>query len=228
MPVEQGAQHIVTVGFELGARYTRERCEANPRRQLDHRRLRVRPRHAQRPRVGLSDRRGCLRCWLPGRRRDPDGHCRHLRGRQHSHRCAIFLDGFARGVAHYNEAKGADVQVVGWDIEAQDGILHRQPSIPPIPQFVRLCESILDEGADIMLPVGGAINLPCGTAIQDRGLEAALIGVDADAFEAMPEEYQDLWLVTIEKGIAIQVQRSIEDHACRDVDAGRCCWKSGE
>ena len=125
---------------------------------------------------------------------------------------AIFMDGLARGVAHYNEVNGTDVQVVGWDVEAQDGTFTGtfDPGDPVVRQT---CESILDEGADIMLPVGGAINLPCGVAIQDRGLDAALIGVDQDAFEAMPPEYQDLWLVTIEKGIAIQVERSLQEHA---------------
>lgn len=132
---------------------------------------------------------------------------------------SIFLDGLARGVAHYNEIKGTDVQVEGWDIEAQDGSFTGTFD-PAAPEVRSTCESILDEGADIMLPVGGAINLPCGTAIQDRGLEAALIGVDADAFEAMPAEYQDLWLVTIEKGIAIQVTRSLQDHAAGAWTAG--------
>ncbi|MEX0863756.1 MAG: BMP family ABC transporter substrate-binding protein [Acidimicrobiia bacterium] len=125
---------------------------------------------------------------------------------------AIFLDGFARGVAHYNEVKGADVAVLGWDVEAQDGTF--TGVFDPADPIVRAtCESQLDEGADIILPVGGAINLPCGTAMQDRGIDGALIGVDADAFDAMPAEFQDLWLVTILKGIAIQTQRSIEAHA---------------
>ena len=48
---------------------------------------------------------------------------------------------------------------------------------------------------------------------QDRGIDGALIGVDADAFDAMPSEFQDLWLVTILKGLDIQTQRSIEAHA---------------
>jgi len=123
---------------------------------------------------------------------------------------SIFLDGLSRGVAHYNEVKGTDVQVIGWDIEAQDGSF--TGSFDPADPAVRaLCESLLDEGADIILPVGGAINLPCGTAILDRGIEAALIGVDADAFNAMPAEYQDLWLVTVTKGIAIQVTNSLAD-----------------
>jgi basic membrane protein A len=125
---------------------------------------------------------------------------------------SIFMDGLARGVAHYNEVNGADVSVLGWSVEDQDGTF--TGTFDPADPTVRsTCETLLDEGADIVLPVGGAINLPCGTAIQDRGIDAALIGVDQDAFLAAPEEYQDLWLTTIEKGITIQVTRSITDHA---------------
>jgi basic membrane protein A len=125
---------------------------------------------------------------------------------------AIFLDGLARGVAHYNEVKGTAVQVLGWDVEAQDGTM--TGTFDPADPLVRAtCESQLDENADIILPVGGAINLPCGTAMQDRGIDGALIGVDADAFDAMPAEFQDLWLVTILKGLALGVTTSIEAHA---------------
>jgi basic membrane protein A and related proteins len=126
---------------------------------------------------------------------------------------AIFLDGFARGVAHYNEVKGAEVTVLGWDpADPEAGVM--TGTFDPADPIVRsTCESQLDEGADIVLPVGGAINLPCGTAIQDRGIDGALIGVDADAFDAMPAEFQDLWLVTILKGLASGVTTSIEAHA---------------
>ncbi len=124
---------------------------------------------------------------------------------------SIFMDGMTRGVAYYNEQKGTDVQVIGWDVDAQDGVF--TGSFTDMGLARSTCEGILDEGADMMLPVGGAINLPCGDAIIARGIEGALIGVDADAFHAMPETYEDLWLVTIEKGIAVQVMRSIEAHA---------------
>jgi basic membrane protein A and related proteins len=125
---------------------------------------------------------------------------------------AIFLDGFARGVAHYNQVKGEDVEVLGWNVAAQDGTM--TGTFNPADPLVRAtCESQLDEGADIVLPVGGAINLPCGTAMQDRAIDGALIGVDADAFHAMPAAFQDLWLVTILKGLALGVSTSIEAHA---------------
>lgn len=125
---------------------------------------------------------------------------------------SIFLDGFARGVAHYNDVKGTSVRVLGWDVDQQDGTMTGTFN-PADPTVRATCESQLDEGADIILPVGGAINQPCGTAIQDRGIEGALIGVDADAFEAQPAQFQDVWLTTVLKGIDIQTQRSIEAHA---------------
>ena len=42
----------------------------------------------------------------------------------------------------------------------------------------------------MIIPVGGAINLPAGDAINELGIEAALIGVDADAYFAMDQKYQ--------------------------------------
>ena len=126
---------------------------------------------------------------------------------------SIFMDGYARGVAHYNEIKGTSVQVLGWDPDDPDSGTMTGTFDPADPAVLAACSTQLDNDADIMLPVGGAINLPCGTEIQSRGIEGALIGVDADAVEAMPAEFADLWLTTILKGIAIQTQRSIEAHA---------------
>ena len=126
---------------------------------------------------------------------------------------AIFMDGFARGVAHHNEIKGTSVTVLGWDPADPEAGVMTGTFDPADPIVTATCESMLDEGADIMLPVGGAINLPCGTAMQSRGIDGALIGVDADAVEAMPAEFADLWLVTVLKGLQIQTQRSIEAHA---------------
>jgi len=130
----------------------------------------------------------------------------------------IFMDGMARGVAYYNEMKGTEVEVIGWDVDLAEGQF--TGSFTDMALARTTCEGILDEGADIMLPVGGAINLPCGDAIIARGADAALIGVDADAAFAMPEQYKDLWLITIEKGIDIQVTRSIQADAEGDWSGG--------
>jgi basic membrane protein A and related proteins len=213
----QGAQHIVTVGFQLGDA-TATNAEANPDVNFtivdfgyDPDLENVRELLYQTDEAAFAA--GYLAAGIS------ESGIVGTYGGLNIPTVSIFMDGFARGVAHYNETKGADVRVVGWDVEAQDGSF--TGTFDPADPVVRAtCESILDEGADIMLPVGGAINLPCGTAIQDRGIEAALVGVDQDAFEAAPPEYQDLWLTTIEKAIALQVTRSLQDHAEGNWTAG--------
>ena len=124
---------------------------------------------------------------------------------------SIFMDGFTRGAQHYNDVKGTSVSVLGWRVDDADGIF--TGSFTDMDLARNTAESLFDEGVDIIIPVGGAINLPAGDAIIARGLDAALIGVDADAFFSMPEQYQDLWLVTVEKGIAKTVFESIMAHA---------------
>jgi basic membrane protein A len=208
--LEQGAEHVVTVGFELGDA-TASNAEANPEVLWTIVDFAYDPEIANvRGLVYQTDEAAFGAGYLAAG--VSQSGVVGTYGGLNIPPVSIFMDGFARGVAHYNEVKGSDVAVLGWDVAAQDGTF--TGTFDPADPTVRsTCETLLDEGADIILPVGGAINLPCGTAIQDRGIEAALIGVDQDAFLAAPEEYQDLWLTTIEKGITIQVTRSITDHA---------------
>ena len=70
-----------------------------------------------------------------------------------------------------------------------------------------------EQACDIIIPVGGAINLPAGDAINDSGITAALVGVDADAYFAMDEQYQSLWLTTVEKAIGPLVTLSVQQQA---------------
>ena len=124
---------------------------------------------------------------------------------------AIFLDGFTRGAAHYNELKGTDVQVIGWDVDLQDGVF--TGSFTDMGLARQTADSQFQENCDISIPVGGAINLPAGDAIIDLGIDAALIGVDADSFFAQPEQYQSLWLTTVEKAITPFVALAIQEQA---------------
>ncbi len=205
--IAQGAQHIVTVGFNLGDA-TKTNAEANPDIHWTIVDFSYDPDIPNvRELVFQTDEAAFAAGYLAAGMSQSGVVGTY--GGMNFPTVSIFMDGLARGVQHYNEVKGTDVKVLGWDVDAQDGTF--TGTFDPADPAVRAtCESLLDEGADIMLPVGGAINLPCGTAIQDRGLDAALIGVDQDAFNAMPSEYQDLWLTTIEKGITIQVTRSIQ------------------
>jgi basic membrane protein A len=125
---------------------------------------------------------------------------------------SIFMDGFTRGAQYYNEVKGTDVHVIGWDPDAGDGLF--TGSFTDMELARSTAESLFQENCDVIIPVGGAINLPAGDVINDQGLNASMIGVDADAYFAMPEQYQPVWLTTVTKAIApfitLAVQQQVE------------------
>jgi basic membrane protein A len=112
---------------------------------------------------------------------------------------SIFMDGFAQGVEHYNTEKGATVQVLGWDRAAENGTFIG--SFDAGTDSLNAAQNLLDQGADVLLPVGGEIYQSAAQAIRDSGKEVALLGVDADLFVTDPD-YTDLYLTSILKGIA--------------------------
>jgi basic membrane protein A and related proteins len=121
----------------------------------------------------------------------------------------IFMDGFWDGVQHYNEANGADVQVVGWNKESQDGQFVGDFSNTGLA--LQISENLIDAGADILLPVAGPLGEQAAIAARDAG-DAVVIWVDVDGYEAVPE-YSDLMLTSVMKGIAVAVETSAADAA---------------
>ena len=114
----------------------------------------------------------------------------------------IFMDGFADGVAYFNEQKGKDVKVIGWDVASQTGSF--TGGFAQGVEAKTAAQTLIDQNADVILPVGGPIFLSAGEAIRDAGKEIALIGVDADAYETAPD-LKDLFLTSILKGIQVGV-----------------------
>ncbi len=127
----------------------------------------------------------------------------------------IFMDGFADGVAYYNEQKGTSVQVLGWDVAAQTGSF--TGGFAAGTEALTAAQSLIDQGADVILPVGGPIFLSAGEAIRASGKEIALIGVDADVYETSPE-LADLFLTSIMKGIQVGVYEVVKASAAGDFD----------
>ena len=126
---------------------------------------------------------------------------------------SIFMDGFYWGVQHWNDVKGDDVQVLGWDpANPETGLFTGDFTDLDIARAT--AQSLLDEGADVIMPVGGQINLGAGAAMVDIGMGTdgdifgALIGVDTDQFISAPE-YASLWLTSVEKKMALGVADSI-------------------
>lgn len=114
---------------------------------------------------------------------------------------SAFMEGFAQGVNYYNEQKGTDVTVLGWDIEDQDGLF--TGNFDSLDDGRAFAENLMAEGADIILPVAGPVGLGAAAAVQDNG-SARLIGVDADWTQTAPE-FGDIILTSILKRIDVAV-----------------------
>jgi len=118
----------------------------------------------------------------------------------------VFMDGFWYGVQYYNDENGTDVQVLGWDPAAQDGLF--TGNFDSLDDGRAFAESLMDEGADIVMPVAGPVGLGSAAAIQERG-NAWLIGVDNDWTQTAPE-YADIVLTSVLKNMDQTVYQHIE------------------
>lgn len=111
----------------------------------------------------------------------------------------VFMDGFALGVEYYNQQKGADVQVLGWDPVAQTGLF--TGNFESTDDGRSMGESLMDEGADIIMPVAGPVGLGTAAAAQERG-GVYIVGVDSDWFVVNPD-YADIILTSVLKNMDV-------------------------
>ncbi|NLB47017.1 MAG: BMP family ABC transporter substrate-binding protein, partial [Microbacteriaceae bacterium] len=123
---------------------------------------------------------------------------------------SIFMDGFAMGVDHYNEENGANVQVFGWDVASQDGQFTNEFAANDVAK--QMAQGLIDQGVDVLLPVGGPIYQSAAEAIRDSGGNVALMGVDADVFVTDPN-VADLLLVSGRKGSDVAVYDAVMEAA---------------
>jgi basic membrane protein A len=117
---------------------------------------------------------------------------------------SIFMDGYAQGVAHHNEVKGTDVQVLGWD--GEDGVF--TGSFAAGSDAQNAAQGLIDQNVDVLLPVGGPIYQSAAAAIRGAGREIALIGTDADVYESDPT-VADLLLTSIRKGMDVSTYEAV-------------------
>ncbi|WP_241249064.1 BMP family lipoprotein [Agrococcus sp. KRD186] len=124
----------------------------------------------------------------------------------------IFMDGFYEGAMYFNEQNGTDVQVLGWDPEAQDGSF--TGGFEAGVEAKSMAQTFIGQNADVLLPVGGPIFLSAAEAIRDAGDDSGivLVGVDADLYETSTEN-ADLFLTSILKGMATGVETVVNQAA---------------
>lgn len=108
----------------------------------------------------------------------------------------LFMDGFADGVAKYNEVHGATVHLLGWDKAAQDGAF--TGDFEDINKGKALTEGFIDQGADVILPVAGQVGEGAASAAVERG-GVSVIWVDSDGYETLAAQYRPVILTSVLK-----------------------------
>lgn len=89
----------------------------------------------------------------------------------------LFMDGYAMGVQYYNNVHGTSVQLLGWDPGSQTG--YETGNFTDLTGGYSLGMQLLNEGADIIMPVAGNVGQGTIQAMQERGT-GLFIGVDSD------------------------------------------------
>jgi basic membrane protein A len=117
----------------------------------------------------------------------------------------IFMDGFKQGVDYYNQVKGTDVQVIGYEGGDKGSFTG---GFDANETAKTTAKNIIDQGVDVILPVGGPVYQSAIAAIQDSGRDVALIGVDADFYESDPST-QDYVLTSIEKRMDVSTEDAV-------------------
>ena len=119
----------------------------------------------------------------------------------------VFMDGFAMGVQYYNEQKGTNVEVVGWDPATETGLF--TGNFESLDDGRAMGETLMGEGADIIMPVAGPVGLGTAAAAQEAG-NVYIIGVDTDWTISSPE-YTPIVFTSVLKNMDVAVFEAIEE-----------------
>ena len=109
----------------------------------------------------------------------------------------LFMDGFVDGVAKYNEVHATTVKVLGWDKATQDGVF--TGDFEDINKGLTTTQGLIDQGADVILPVAGQVGQGATRAALDSGGKVSIIWVDSDGYNTLPAEVRPVLLTSVLK-----------------------------
>jgi basic membrane protein A len=119
----------------------------------------------------------------------------------------IFMKGFQAGVEYYNTKHSTTVQVLGWDTKADKGTFTNDFVAPD--KGLTAANSLIQEGADIVLPVAGLTGTGAFTAAKNAGNVYAM-GVDVDQCISVPDACPVL-LTSVQKVMDVALYGTIND-----------------
>jgi basic membrane protein A and related proteins len=121
----------------------------------------------------------------------------------------IFMDGFTQGVEYYNQQKNADVQVLGWDAEKQDGqFVPGDAPFENVKGGQTTAQGLISQGADILFPVAGPAGEGALQAAKASGGKVNAIWVDTDGCVSA-EAYCPNIISSVYKGLDVAVKDAI-------------------
>ena len=123
----------------------------------------------------------------------------------------LFMDGFTRGVNYYNQVKGTNVKVVGWNINNPDGGMFVN-SFDNMDLGVEIANELINQSVDVIFPVAGQVGLGTAMVMMERGA-GYIIGVDSDWTIENPE-FASVILTSVLKNTDVTtyeiIRRSVE------------------
>lgn len=127
---------------------------------------------------------------------------------------SIFMDGYADGVAYYNEKKSKDVKVLGWDTAKQTGTF--TGDFDDQGKGKNTTVTFANEGADVIMPVAGPVGLGTMDAVKELnagGKAVKVIWVDADGFESLASGNE-----FVLSSVVKEMGKSVQDVVTADVN----------
>ena len=122
-----------------------------------------------------------------------------------------FMTGYYNGAQAWSADSGQSVTVLGWDPATETGDFWGGFA-PNDPTGKSMVASQLEQGADVLFPVGGDQYGSTIEAIKESGVDAVMIGVDKNAVVALPE-FADYVLTSAEKRMGEATFNIIQDYA---------------
>lgn len=205
--VGTGCGFVLTVGYELAAP-TQEQAEANPDVQFAIVDETVEGDNV-RPIVFDTAQASFLAGYLAAGVTETGTVATFGGGNQPP--VTLFMDGFVAGVDAYNEAHDVDVEALGWDADEQDGTF--TGDFENVASGQATAQALIDQGADVILPVAGQVGEGAFLASLDSDDAALVIWVDSDGYDTLPEEYRPLLLTSVLKNTQAFVVEAIADLA---------------
>jgi basic membrane protein A len=120
----------------------------------------------------------------------------------------IFMDGFYYGVQKYNADNGTNVEVLGWDPMTQKGLFTE--NFEKLEDGRAFAQNLVDEGADIVMPVAGPVGLGSAALATELGTDKLMIiGVDSDQYESDTAN-QGVYLTSVLKNMDVTTFNAIK------------------